>query len=148
MRLRPTTNPGRDCRGAAAVEFALVAPVFLMLVCGAVEYSRLLWTMQALQQVAIDGARCMAIPQSACAASGAYSASNTTSRIQQIGSQWGLSIASSDVTLSANTTCGGTTGFSKVTVTSTFASPVPQLVQLATGGTSLTATACYPNTPS
>ena len=136
------------CGGTAAIEFALVAPVFLALLFGIIEYGRYLWTLQALQQVAAEGARCMAIPQSACASGGSYSSSNTTSRIQQIGNQWGVSIPSGGITLSANATCGGTTGFSKVTLTSTFYSAVPQLVQLAAGGTSLTASACFPNTPS
>ena len=137
----------RACGGATAVEFALVAPVFLALVFGVIEYSRLLWTEQALQQAAIDGARCMAIPQTACASSGSYNATNTTSHIQQVGSQWGVLIPTAGISLSANTACGGTTGFSQVTITTTFTSPVPQLVQLALGGTSLTATACYPNNP-
>jgi Flp pilus assembly protein TadG len=126
---------------------ALVAPVFLALVFGVIEYSRLLWTEQALQQAAIDGARCMAIRQTACASSGSYNATNTTSHIQQVGSQWGVLISTAGISLSANTACGGTTGFSQVTITTTFTSPVPQLVQLALGGTSLTATACYPNNP-
>lgn len=141
-------KPASDCDGTVVIEFALVAPVFLALVFGIVEYSRYLWMLQALQQVAVDGARCMAIPQTACASGGSYSATNTTSRIQQIGNQWGISIPSGGVTLSANATCGGTTGFSKVTVTSTFNSAVPQLIQLAAGGTSVTASACFPNTPS
>ena len=37
------------------------------------------------------------------------------------------------------------TGLSRVTITNTFTSAVPQIVQLAAGGTTLTATACYPN---
>lgn len=134
-----------DRTGTAVIEFAMVAPLFLMLLFGIAEYSRLLWTLQALQQVAIEGARCMAIPQSACAAGGSYSAANTTSRIRQIGTQWGLAITSAGVSLSANANCGGSTGFSKVTVTSTFNSVVPQLVRLGAGGTSLTASACFPN---
>lgn len=120
-------------RRAAAVEFALLAPIFLALLFGVIEYSGVLWTMQALQQAAIDGARCMAIPQSACASGGTYSAASTTSRIQQIGGQWGVSIPSAGITLSANASCGGTAGFSKVTITSTFTSAVPQLVQLVAG---------------
>ena len=36
-------------------------------------------------------------------------------------------------------------GFSQVTLTSTFNSVVPQLIELSTGGITLTASACYPN---
>jgi Flp pilus assembly protein TadG len=145
MRFSLQREPGCDARGTTAIEFALVAPVFLMLVFGAIEYSRLLWTMHALQQVAFDGARCMAIPQSACASAGSYSATATTTHIQQTGSQWGLSIQSADITLSANVSRGGTTGFSQVQIGSKFNTPVPQIVLLAAAGTTLQATACYPN---
>lgn len=134
-----------DCGATAIIEFAFAAPLFLMLIFGIAEYCRLLWTMQALQQVAIDGARCMAIPQSACASAGSYNATNTTSHIRQVGNQWGISIPTAGVSLAANATCGGTTGFSKVTLTATFNSVAPQLVKLAAGGTSLTASACFPN---
>ena len=40
---------------------------------------------------------------------------------------------------------GGGNGFSQVTLTSTFNSVVPQLIELSTGGITLTASACYPN---
>jgi hypothetical protein len=49
------------------VEFALVAPVFLAPLFGTLEFGRALWTQQALQQTAIAGARCMALPQTNCA---------------------------------------------------------------------------------
>jgi Flp pilus assembly protein TadG len=32
------------CGGAAVIEFALVAPMFLMLLFGSIEFGRLLWT--------------------------------------------------------------------------------------------------------
>jgi hypothetical protein len=134
---------GRDARGTTAIEFAFVAPVFLMLIFGAIEYSRLLWTMHALQQVAFDGARCMAIPQSACAVAGSYDSTRTTNHITQTGNQWGLALQS--INLSQNVSCGGVTGFSQVQVSSNFITPVPQIVLLAAAGTSLQATACYPN---
>jgi len=138
------------CAGTTAIEFALVAPIFMMFLFGIIEFGRLLWTGQGLQETAISGARCMAIAQgttqsSACASGGTYSSTTTNSYIQTIASGWGLSIPSSAITLNNAATCGGTAGFSQVTLTSTFVTAVPQLVLLAAGGTSLTATACYPN---
>ena len=138
---------------ATAVEFAIVAPMFFMLVFGAIEFGRALWTEQALQETAIAGVRCMAIAQTSntalntgsCAASGAYSASNTTSYIENVASGWGLSLTSSNITLSTNVSSGGCAGLSQVTLTSTFNSVVPQLVKIATGGVTLSASACYPN---
>jgi Flp pilus assembly protein TadG len=140
------------CGGASAVEFALVAPLFFMLLFGCIEFGRLLWTQEALQQAAIAGARCMGISQgkyqaSSCASGGDYSSTSTTSYIQNVASGWGMSIPSSGITLNPSATCGGVAGFSEVTINATFTTVVPQIVLLAAGGTSLTATACYPNNP-
>jgi Flp pilus assembly protein TadG len=140
----------RLCRargGNAAVEFALVLPPFLMLVFGTVEYGRLLWTMQALQETATVGARCMALSQSACAFGGSYNAANTTSYIQGVAQSWGLTIPGGNISPSYNTTCGGTSGFSTVTIKTTFTSVVPKVVLLPGSGKSLSATACYPDAP-
>ncbi len=46
-----------DCDGAAAVEFALVAPAMLLLFAGIVAFSFVLSTYSALQEVASDAAR-------------------------------------------------------------------------------------------
>jgi Flp pilus assembly protein TadG len=137
--------------GATAVEFALVLPMFLMLVFGTTEFGRLLWTKQALQETAIAGARCVAIAQgsgatsSPCASGGSYSSSTATSYIQTVASGWGLSIPSSDISLDTSGGSGGCHGLSQVTLTSTFNSVVPKLIELSIGGVTLTASACYPN---
>jgi Flp pilus assembly protein TadG len=78
--------------GTTAIEFALVAPVFLMLVFGTIEFGRLPWTQQALQQTAIAGARCVAIAQgktrtSPCASGGSYSSTTATSYQDSLGSR-------------------------------------------------------------
>jgi Flp pilus assembly protein TadG len=141
------------CGGTTAIEFALVAPVFLMFLFGIVEFGRLLWTEQALQQTAVAGARCMAIAHGAiqsspCASGGTYSSSSTNTYIENIAGSWGLSVQDANIHLDpAGADCGGTSGLVEVKITSTFNTPVPQLVQLATGGTSLSATACYPSNP-
>ncbi len=139
--------------GATAVEFALVAPMFLMLTFGAIEFGRVLWTEQALQETAIAGARCMAIAQTihtaqntgSCASSGAFSATNTNSYIENVASGWGLSLTASNITLNPSATSGACAGLSQVTLTSTFTSVVPNLVKLSSGGLTLTASACYPH---
>ena len=139
--------------GATAVEFALVVPMFLALVYGAIEFGRLLWTEQALQETAIAGARCMAIAQTStaaentgsCAASGAYSAASTTSYIETIAGGWGLTLTSSNISLNTSGPSGGCSGLSEVILTSSFNSVVPKLIEFATGGITLTASACYPN---
>lgn len=45
-------------RGAAAVEFAVVAPVFLLLVFGMIEYGRMVMVQQVLTNASREGARC------------------------------------------------------------------------------------------
>ncbi|MDX3884415.1 MAG: pilus assembly protein [Sphingomonas sp.] len=47
----------RGDRGAAAVEFALVAPLFLLILLGVVAYGGYFWRAHSLQQVANDAAR-------------------------------------------------------------------------------------------
>lgn len=153
MRGRRSQSVAAACGGAAIIEFALVAPMFLALVFGTIEYGRLLWTQQALQQAAIAGARCMAIAHGAiqsspCASSGTYSSSSTNTYIENIASGWGLSVQDSDITLDpTGADCGGTSGLVEVKITNTFNTPVPQIVLLASGGTTLTAIACYPSNP-
>jgi Flp pilus assembly protein TadG len=134
------------------VEFALVAPVFLALLFGILEFGRALWTLQALQETAIAGARCMALPQTNCAAgtpsSHSYDPTMTTAYIQQVANQWGVSLTTSNITpVNTGPTNCGASGFSQVSLTFTFQSVVPILVDIASGGIPLAATACFPNNP-
>ena len=142
MRLSALRSLGRSRNGATLVEFALVAPVFFALLFGTLEFGRALWIQQALQETAIVGARCMALSQSACT-SPIYNAANTTTFIQQVASQWGVSL--SDINQNPNTDCGGVGGFSAVTLSFTFQSIVASLVQIPSSGIPLSATACFPN---
>lgn len=54
-------RPARRERGAAAVEFALVVPLLLMLVFGIISYGYMLSFRQALSQSATEGARAAAV---------------------------------------------------------------------------------------
>lgn len=54
----------RGERGAAAIEFALVLPVLLLLVIGLIEFSRLYNIQISLSNAAREGARSMAIHNS------------------------------------------------------------------------------------
>jgi Flp pilus assembly protein TadG len=58
----PTTSPRRrHDTGSAAVEFALMAPLLLLLVFGIVAYGYMLSFRQALSQGATEGARAAAV---------------------------------------------------------------------------------------
>ena len=45
------------CRGASAVEFAIVAPVFFMVVLGIIEFGRMAMVQQVITNAAREGAR-------------------------------------------------------------------------------------------
>jgi Flp pilus assembly protein TadG len=128
--------------GAAALEFALVLIPLLLLICGVLEFGRLLWTREALQETAIAGARCMGMSSSSCATG------STTTYIEGVANNWGLTLTGTNLTLNGNTTCAGVAapkGFSSVTITYTFQSVFPNIVQALSGGTALSTTACFPN---
>lgn len=56
--IRHPHSPKRQRRrGASAVEFALVAPVFFLVVFALIEFSRILWVQQALTNAAREGSR-------------------------------------------------------------------------------------------
>ena len=64
----------RSCEsGAAAIEFALVAPLFLALMFGVMEYARFVWTIEAVQETATAGARCIGLTLNGCSTGGTYS---------------------------------------------------------------------------
>jgi Flp pilus assembly protein TadG len=149
MRLRALRTLGQTQNGATVVEFALVMPLFLALLFGTLEFGRVLWIKEALLQTAIAGARCMALPQSACAqaATYTYSATKTTTYIQQVANQWGVSLPGANIIQNNAANCGGTGGFSEVSLAITFQSMVSKLVNISSGAMPLTATACFPNNP-
>jgi Flp pilus assembly protein TadG len=69
-----------DNRGATALEFALCAPAFFMLVMGIVELGLLVWMQLALQQGVEAAARCASIDKNNCPNSGqiqAYASTQT-----------------------------------------------------------------------
>ena len=137
-------------RGVTALEFAVVAPVLMMLMFGTFEFGRLLWTMQGLQMTAVEAARCMGILASSCASGGGYSSDNTTSYIESTAAAWGLSLTGSNLTLtrdSANPNCApaaGTLTVSEVTITYTFQTVVPGLLSMLSSK-ALEGHACFPN---
>lgn len=57
----PWTSRRRDERGAAAVEFALIAPVICFLVYGIVSYGYMMSFRQAVSQGVSEGARAAAV---------------------------------------------------------------------------------------
>ena len=116
-----------DVRGATALEFALCAPVFFMLVMGIMELGLLVWMQLALQQGVEAAARCASIDRNACANAAqiqAYAAAQS----------YGLSPPNSTFTITAPA-CGNMVQAS-YTPTYLPSFPIPTRT--------LTAQACFP----
>jgi Flp pilus assembly protein TadG len=134
----------RHAGGGAAVEFSLVMMALFLVLFGITEMAWYMWTANALQQTAIQAARCMGVLNSSCASGGAYSSTNTNSFVRSVASTYGITVPTAGITLSTVATCGGASGFSQVTINYTFTTVVPNLV---TGLSSvpLTESSCFPN---
>lgn len=123
-------------RGATAIEFALLAPVFLMLLFGIIEIGRLIWVKQVLTETAFSAARCAALA-SPC---------KTTADVQSYavarGLRWGLRVDGSQTAYTASTTCDGNSGSVQVTIQYAFASPLAGFLRALP--TSVQAHGCFP----
>lgn len=71
------TQARRKDRGAAAVEFALVIGVLLLIVAGIIEFGRAFWYYDALTKATRDGARFLTTAPSATINSAAVPAART-----------------------------------------------------------------------
>lgn len=86
-------------RGAAAVEFALVVPLLLLLVFGIISYGYMLSFRQAMSQGAAEGARSAAVWASA------YAATQDTPRRAAATASVDEALRSYGVTCSSGATC-------------------------------------------
>jgi len=145
MRIARLLGFCRDRSGASAVEFALLAgPLFLMML-GSLEFGRIYWAQQLLQDTAIAGARCMAVPQSQCAVSNTYNSAKTVTFVKTKASTGGISLTDANISLNRSATCSSISGFSRVTVTHTFESALPGFITALATPMPMTASACFPN---
>ena len=55
-----------DCRGTTAVEFALVGPVFLLLVVGMIGACLVFFSFASMQYAVEEGARCASVKTAIC----------------------------------------------------------------------------------
>ncbi|HWU62998.1 MAG TPA: TadE/TadG family type IV pilus assembly protein [Ensifer sp.] len=139
MRLR--LKPGQLLRrsdGAAAVEFAIVFPLFVLVIFGGLSFGIAMLNLNALQAVATQGARCIAISGSACTtASGSCTDTPQQCYIEQLAVTQGLARpAASQITINTAYLVGAAS-FVRVQI----AYPM----SLAGYSFSLSATAQFPN---
>jgi hypothetical protein len=135
----------RARQATTAVEFAICALALVLIVVGFTEYGRLVWTSEVLQEAASEGARCMGLRASSCAAAGVFSSASTKSYIVSLATSRGVVITGTMVTLSNAATCGGATGFSQVSISYHFVTAAPGLLTSLIHGFTMPASACFPN---
>jgi len=114
--------------GATALEFALCAPAFFMLVMGIVEAGLLVWMQLALQQGVEAAARCASINKNSC---------NTASAIQTYASTASYGLTPPTSTFTVTTPSCGNMVQASYTPTYLPGFPIPS--------TTLTAQACFPS---
>ena len=129
----------------AAVEFALVSLMMLMWIFGIMEVARAFWTYQIIQEVAIQGARCMGILSSSCASGGAFNSGSAKNYMVELAANLGLTLPSTDIVATRPTACANTAGFSSVTISYNFTTNVPVLVP-SLSSVMLNASSCFFNT--
>jgi Flp pilus assembly protein TadG len=66
---KPHTSLLSARHGTTAVEFALLAPALLLILFGAIEFGRLMWTQSALHFAVEEAARCASVTPSVCGTS-------------------------------------------------------------------------------
>jgi hypothetical protein len=137
----------RDTSGATALEFALVAGPLLLLIFGVIEFSRVEWSRQSLQELAIHGARCMGVRQTACTTGTSVDLAKTKTYLITEGQSYGLELTSDGITLDNNVSCDGVAGFSRVSLVYDFRTAVPGVIDALVAKLPLRAYACFPSQP-
>ena len=125
----------RDRRGNVMAEFAMVMPVFLLLLFGVIEGCRLMWSQQVLETAAYETVRCMSV-SAACDTTAEQQA-----RVVAEAAKVGLTITASAATFTSATTCRGHGNSNKVTIRQNFSTVLRGFLPMPT---SIEATACYP----
>lgn len=127
----------RDARGVTAVEFALVAPAFLMFMFLTIDGARMAWTYQTLQEVAVNSARCAALGVTGCKTEGevqSYAVARAAAE--------GVKLTAAAVTLNPAATCSSVSGMTRVAIASTYQGASTKL--LPSKLTALSTESCFP----
>jgi Flp pilus assembly protein TadG len=119
----------RDERGATALEFAILAPVFFLLIFAIIAFGLMFWTQVGLQHGAEMAARCASINATLCPTSNPSAITNYATQ-----QALGLSLPASTFTYSTPA-CGN-----QVSASYTF--QFPDILNL--DPLTLTAQACFP----
>lgn len=126
----------RDLTGATALEFGLVAGIFIPLCLGILDTGLLMWTKGALQSAAALTARCAAIASPDCIDARQFAVTTAEAWVFP-----GI-ITKLDVTPAPAIVCLGHASFMSVTITSTFWAGA--VLPYPLNGKTLTAVAFFP----
>jgi len=129
LHVTPLRRLWRDTRGAAALEFGILLPVFIPLVLGIMQFGQLFWTQTALQHAVDMAARCATVDAATC---GSTSSTQTYAATQA----YGLTFPNGTFVATA-AACGN-----QVTATYTF--PFMGAAWFSAASVNLSAQSCYP----
>jgi len=127
----------RDCRGGSLVEFALIAPTFLMFLFLLLDGGRMVFAKQALSEVATATARCAAVKGTGC---------DTAANAQNWAVARGLTrdnLAVSSAVVDV-VTCNGVANMSRATITTVWKKGAMGLLPQSVAPSTLTSVACFP----
>ncbi|MEW5837182.1 MAG: TadE/TadG family type IV pilus assembly protein [Pseudomonadota bacterium] len=118
----------RDTRGVGLIEFAVLLPVFVVLVFGVMQMGQLFWTQSALQHAVEMAARCASVNTTTC---------GTSPQIQTYAATQAYGLALPPAAFTASTpACGNL-----VVASYTYTFPI---AALTLSSVDLTAQSCYP----
>lgn len=134
------TGLARHEAGSTALEFALVAPVFLMVLFLILDGGRMIFTKQALNELAVATARCAGIKAPSCTTVSATQSWAATRGLQRSM----LPLTSSNVTVVQSTSCNGQSNMAQATITMTYKKGAMNLLPQSVAPSQLVSTACFP----
>jgi len=129
-----------DARGSVAIEFALVAPVFLMFLFLILEGGRMVFTKQSVTEIATATARCAAIKATGCTT--AANAQNWA--ISRGLTRDNLHLAPENVEVITGTSCNGMPNMAKATISVAWKRAATAFLPQSLAPAMLTSIACFP----
>lgn len=126
--------------GASAIEFAILAPLFLAFIFGIFESSRAYWQSDVIRQASYDGARCAAIGDIRCT-----TVQDTRNLVVATIQQSNFRISPNDVIVELNTMCDGLGPMARVRIEIPFSSAAAGLLPITPD--SLSGETCMPVIP-
>ncbi|GGB50718.1 TadE/TadG family type IV pilus assembly protein [Blastomonas aquatica] len=125
----------RSSSGAAILEFALLAPLFIAMLFGLIEFGRAYWTRQTLTEVAFHTARCMALDEACGTQQQRVTFAVARAR------DYAITVAPGAVAATSGGTCRGQVNSHEVAISIPFSSPIAGFGVLPER---LQANACFP----